>query len=243
MLSGGDRWGLKHGETTMKYEVLKGSVQGQAKRDNRDASFVRELSGDPAGPILVAGVADGVSQCPFGGAVARWFCRHMMESPIPVSTPEALAADIVRLIGERREAFAAEFQQSEDFARSSCTLALCAIAGNTLHAFWAGDSPIMLSRKVGDSHETEVLTKRDVDRFGHLTDHFGAGGPHSVKIVSRVLQAGDTVTLASDGFAQIWDPGSISGVYAESAFGSELVKQLLDYGFRDDATFVAIRIR
>lgn len=57
------------------------------------------------------------------------------------------------------------------------------------------------------------------------------------------IQAGDIITLMSDGFAQIWDPGSLSGVYANTAFGSELVKQLLDCGFRDDATFVAIRIR
>ena len=226
----------------LRWAVLKGSVQGREKRDNRDALFTREVE-LPGGILaLVAGVADGITQCPYGGAVARWVCRHLTDCPLSLASFSETPGTITRTIEEAREAFRKELAGSEDFAQSGCTLTVGVIVEGRLHGFWVGDSPILVSSSSGSPLETECLTSPDLNPNGELVDQFESNSPMSIKHVERRLRAGDVVTLATDGFTRIWDPGSLSSAYSEGLFDEGLTRQLLGLPFKDDATFIAIRI-
>ena len=230
------------GGRILRWRVLTGTVQGREKRDNRDALFTRELQDSEGQVILLTGVADGITQCPFGGAVARWVCRHLTDCRIDLASSPDIPGAVVRTIEEAREAFRTELAGSEDFARSACTLTIGAFAEDMFHGFWVGDSPILISASHGDLLETECVTSPDINTRGELLDQFGASSPLNIKHVEHAMHDGDVVTLATDGFTRVWDPGSLSSAYSEGLFDEGLTRQLLGLPFKDDATFVAIRI-
>ena len=225
------------------WRILQGSVQGKEKRDNQDSLFTREL-GTPGGErILFAGLADGITQCPFGGAVARWVCQHMARCPIRIDRPSDVKTEVMQSIRAARATFRRDLGEADDFAQSGCTLTVAAIAEGVFNGFWVGDSPVLLSAEVGDEFCTECITSPDHGPNGELLDHFGATSPLNIKHIARHLHVGDVVTLATDGFTRIWDPGSLSSVYSAGLFDEGLKRQLLRLPFKDDATFIAIRIQ
>lgn len=223
---------------------ISGSRQGAEKRDNRDSLFVREAYADSGERLLLAGVADGVGTHYFGGAVARWFCAYMRESVLPIQSCRTVADDARSIVEDAARAYAKDMTaRSDDYALSSATISFGVITENALHAFWAGDSPILLSSMSGSGYQTRRLSVPDVDPAGHLTDCFGVNLPRTLKRFEAPLKDGAIVTFATDGFCEQWDDSALSNAYREISFGKSLSKRLLAPPFRDDATFVALKLQ
>jgi len=226
----------------MKWKVVKGSVQGRQKPDNRDALFVREVAVTDGSAVLLAGIADGITKCPFGGAVARWVCRFLEQSDVQVAIAAEMVTAVPAMIVDARDAFRADLGQSDDFAQSGSTLTIAIVVEDVFHGFWVGDSPILFSSMADSGLSTECITRPDINSRGELFDQFGVNSPLNIKHVERHLRQGDVITLASDGFTRIWDTGSLSSAYTDGLFDKSLARYFLDQPFRDDATFIAIRI-
>jgi serine/threonine protein phosphatase PrpC len=134
-----------------------------------------------------------------------------------------------------------ELGQNEDWRTSAATLTLAVLFKDRYVGFWMGDSPVYVSRADGAQRTTEVLTRPHQDTMRRLTRLFTGEQTPSPEFFSGDFTPGTTITLASDGFAAIWDPGSLTErlhPWMESDLNP--VEPLMAMPFRDDATFVAV---
>ena len=226
----------------VQYPGRKG---GARVAENQDRIFVRawEQAGEH---MTLLGVADGVTNCPFGGSVARWVAEKLA---LPDYVPglggdpgNALASMLVRLYHE----FQAEFAENADMLKSACTLSVAWMLPGTLACAWVGDSPIFLLTPAGKVFHGEMLSRPDVNRTNlSLTDCFGNHAPGRFKSVVRPCPPGAVVVVASDG-AQL-DEASLSHTLPMLGFQRKWLDSLLDpirrQSVYDDISVVACLAR
>jgi len=108
----------------MHYEAISGTTIGSLMRDNRDALFIREIATDMGDIVVLFGVADGVTNCPYGGAVARWLQSRILDEIVPLESLDTIKRDVKQFVIDLRKKYLADLAQSEDFFRSGATLSL-----------------------------------------------------------------------------------------------------------------------
>jgi serine/threonine protein phosphatase PrpC len=183
-------------------------------QENQDRVLCRPLElGGSHGAVLA--VADGITSTPYGGSVARWIIeRHLARDELPLSggmegrLPETMSSylrDLYRL-------FQDELSDIDGFLDSGASLSVSVIWNGRAECFWAGDSPIFLSRRrEKGTYESEQISRPDRDPFGRLVNCFGARTPFDLRHQSQSLGSGDIVTVVSDGVAI--DPIRLDQIY------------------------------
>jgi len=186
-----------------RYQLYSATAKGKAHRENQDSAISRVIPWPgPPGNIYLAGVADGVTLTPFGGWVARWIARRLMQDPVFAAGGGPLAEQLAAYLKGAHQAFLAEFSRNEDMLCSASTLSLAAIQGNCAACFWVGDSPIYLTTRVAKAFATRRVSFPDVHpRLMSLTATFSGDvfAPHHEPIQ---MKKGDVLTLATDGLIQ-----------------------------------------
>jgi serine/threonine protein phosphatase PrpC len=215
--------------------------------ENRDRILRREIPiGDSPGLLLV--ISDGTTRSPNGGSVANWLVsKHLTEDPIEIPLGQepvlALRAYLERLYVQFKAEFAAP--EYEGMLNSAATLSVVLLHGQVADCLWAGDSPIYHSRKARKGYDTQLLTRPDHDRFGHLNNCFGSDAPFSLHHCNVPLAADDIVTLTSDGI--LVDDYTLGRIYHSHAFGTPAIQEMLRISrrppFWDDLSIVAGKVQ
>jgi serine/threonine protein phosphatase PrpC len=233
---------LKNNQTIGRYQLIHASVMGRDKNSNQDAVCIREVTieGETEPGCLIA-VMDGVTKCSYGGAVARWISASLSDWKVVVK-PAAIERQLTDWLNETHARYMDELGHNEDWRTSAATLTLAVLFNGRYAGFWMGDSPVYVARTDGTQRKTEVLTRPHQDTMRRLTRIFTGEMTPDPEFFSGDFTPGTTITLASDGFAAIWDSGSLAEQlkpWTES--GLNPVEHLMEMPFRDDATFVAVK--
>ena len=207
----------------VQYPGRKGGARGV---ENQDRIFVRTWE-QGGGLMTLLGVADGVTNCPFGGSVARWVADKLLQPEYaPDLAGDAGAAIASMLVGIYRE-FQTEFADNADMLDSACTLSVAWMRPGALACAWVGDSPIFLLTPAAKGFHGEMLSRPDVDRTTRkLTDCFGRHAPGQFKSVVRPCSPGAVVVVASDG-GQL-DEASLAHTLHKSGFSRKWLDSLLE---------------
>ncbi len=226
-----------------------GKREHTERTENEDRVLVREFSTQQTKcehPAVLVAVADGVSRCADGGAVAEWLLRQVESDEVFADDGEG---DLARQFHDYTEALRArfidEFASQPDIQESGCTFAAALIFGDKGAAFWAGDSPIHLLSPNGARFKARTLTIADKDPFtGALTDCFSGLTPFKVKQAGFAVKNGDIVIAVSDGMA--YDGQDLAGTLDRHGFNQEWVdaicQQSFDMPFSDDISIAAVKI-
>ena len=191
------------------YQLLAQTRPGQKRNvsplaANQDRALKREFpiaeTGRPEPAALIA-VADGVSRCPDGGAVADWIIHQKLER-------DALFGHAVTDLGgqfhsrvlEFHLEFLEQFRGDRLMLESGCTLAAALLYGSRCLVIWSGDSPIYHLQVRGQGYAAQELILADKDPYsGALTDCFSGVTPFCLHHRIVHLQPGEIIIAATDG--------------------------------------------
>jgi serine/threonine protein phosphatase PrpC len=171
---------------------------------NQDRALVREFAPGDTGqsePAALVAVADGVSRCPDGGAVAQWILHEKLdrEDLFFHSTMDPGGQLHSRLL-EFHQEFLEHFREDVLMLGSGCTLAAALLYGSRGLALWSGDSPVYhLQARDGRYHAQDLIVADKDPYSGALTDCFSGMTPFCLRHRSIRLQPGDIVIAATDG--------------------------------------------
>ena len=211
-------------------EVLQiqypGRKGGARAVENQDRIFVRtwEQGGEH---MTLLGVADGVTNCPFGGSVARWISEKLAHPDCVPDFAGDPGASLASMLAGLYQTFQVEFAENPDMLDSACTLSVAWIRTGALACAWVGDSPIFLLTPAAKGFQGEMLSRPDVHRTTRkLTDCFGRHAPGLFKSVVRPCSPGAVVVVASDG-GQL-DEASLAYTLPKSGFNRKWLAALLE---------------
>lgn len=185
-----------------RFRLLQTSLKGRkgpgTNDENQDRVFHRRLRRDGR-ELALFGIADGISRCPDGGAVAAYAIdQHLARARIFHREDAPPAVQLRAYLEALNARFYAEFASDLAMLESGATLSVGLLDGPAAHCFWVGDSPIFLARKKGERFKVSQLSIPDC--CGRLlTDCFGAESPFHLKHRQVALRAGDALIIASDG--------------------------------------------
>ncbi|MFT5468355.1 MAG: serine/threonine protein phosphatase PrpC [Verrucomicrobiales bacterium] len=219
--------------------------------ENEDRVLVREFTAEETrrgGPATLIAVADGVSRCADGGAVAEWILHERLAKDIPFESANTPILDQFRkYLLEIHKQFMGEFQSNLDIFESGCTLCAVLAYGNKAAAYWAGDSPIYHFQpgKTSDRMRVRQLTIPDKDPFtGALTDCFSGLTPFAVKQAGLNIAQGDIVVAASDGLA--FDGDDLVTTIHKLGYNEEWMTEICnlsyDQPYSDDISLAGFRV-
>jgi serine/threonine protein phosphatase PrpC len=229
------------------FEIISVTKEGRKATGNRsgnqDRIVNRVIEQVPGivGPVYFIAVADGVSQCSYGGSVARYVAeRHLQTDSLFRNPEQQLAQQFISYIKDLAANFYAEFADIPEMLDSACTLSVAILYGDQADCLWVGDSPIFFSKADGNRYLTERVSVPDV--LGtKMTDCFGKHTPCSLKLRSLNIGPGDIITVASDGLKH--DEQALSQVYEKIGFNSLLTAELVEAAthsrFYDDISVVS----
>lgn len=238
------------------YRTLSLSRPG-AKRDwieqkeNEDRVLVRTFSSRETfqdEPVTIVAVADGVSRCAAGGAVAEWLLLERVgkDAIFTLGEPD-LEKQFLKYLRTVHSEFLERFGSQRHILESGCTFCAAFVQGTKASAFWAGDSPVHHLRKNGGKLHARTLTIQDKDRFsGALTDCFSGVTAFNVKKASVYggLRPGDVMIAASDGLA--FDGEALAATIDQVGFTEEWMEELYERSYArpysDDISLAAIRL-
>ena len=177
---------------------LKGRKGSGTADTNQDRVLARKLRRGGT-ELAVVAVADGISRCPDGGAVASYLIeRHLSQDALCPDGDTPFATQLRKYLEKLHRGFCNEFADDPAMLESGSTLSVALLFEGEAHCFWAGDSPIFAARKKDDGYVVSQISTPDL--CGRLlTDCFGAGAPFHLKARRTVLRRGDILVLASDG--------------------------------------------
>jgi serine/threonine protein phosphatase PrpC len=194
-------------------------------------------------PLTLIAVADGISNCPYGGSVARYVVdRHLSRDTITL--PGAGAAEgLAGYLRALHDEFRREFADSPDMLASGCTVTAAALCGPILSYCWVGDSPLFVIRNTPKGWAARQLTRPDTDRLRVLTDCFGHGCPGVFKCGDLRLNPDDVVIAATDGACldEFLLESSLAALEFSDAWLEELARPAQSARFHDDISIIALR--
>lgn len=213
--------------------------------ENQDRLLVRSMPTlADSRPLTLIAVADGITNCAYGGSVARYVVeRHMEQDDLSQVSRDPVGGlvDYLRGLYDR---FRAEFEDSPDMLASGCTVTAAVIQGTTLSCCWIGDSPLFVLQRPTRNWTAKQITRPDVDRMGVLTDCFGHGCRGSFKSAALSLNPGDIVVAATDGACL--DESLLESSMDAGAFGESWLESLAlpaqGARYHDDISIVALRL-
>lgn len=181
--------------------------------------------------ILV--VADGIGSHPFGGSVARWFCKQLSNYQ---SDFDAFENEVKKLHSRLLE----EFLDFADMLESGASVSCVCISGDTARFLWAGDSPIWFCAPTRE--QSIQISSPHVGANGSLTQYFMGRHSFSPSTATQGLMDGDLIVVASDG-ANITLPDILDLQRSDNLEGSiaSIVDAAVQSEGSDDATLVAYR--
>jgi len=220
------------------------------RKSNEDRVLVRELDASAGGPALLVAVADGVSRCADGGAVAEWLIHERLAKDRFFSGDGAVPAEQCREIfhGYLRgvhEAFLKRFQHDHDLLESACTLAGAVVFPTHACVFSCGDSAVFLLRREDNGHAGFTLTRPDrVFGTSMLTDCFSGLTAFAVRVKTVEIEPGDILLAVTDGLvpgpeevAQRLDQGTFSQAWID-----DLCADSRSCPGSDDIAIAAVRV-
>lgn len=235
------------------YELLAQTRPGQKRNfspfaANQDRALQREFAAAATGkpePAALIAVADGVSRCPDGGAVADWIIHQKLER-------EALFGHGVSDLGGQFHSRVLEFHLEflEQFGNdvlmleSGCTLAAALLYGSRGLIIWSGDSPVYHLQVREHGYATQELILADKDPYtGALTDCFSGVTPFCLHHRIIHLQPGDIVIAATDGV--MYSGRQLAESIAEQGFTQGWMESVCEESYAtprsDDISIAAAR--
>jgi serine/threonine protein phosphatase PrpC len=217
-----------------------------ARPSNEDRVLVRSFDPSQGGPAILAAVADGVSRCADGGAVAQWLIHERL-SQDPVSFEAE--PDLSRLVGaylrKVHQDFLGHFSTDIDMMESACTLAGVLVRNDKACVFWSGDSPVHLLRKRDSGLEGQTVTTPDkIEGTPMLTDCFSGLTAFAFRTKIIELSAGDVIVCATDGLAL--EAKELAKSLNEHRFSREWAERICTDSYNlpgsDDIGVAAIRL-
>tara|TARA_R110002096_G_scaffold403766_3_gene601360 strand:- start:69007 stop:69741 length:735 start_codon:yes stop_codon:yes gene_type:complete len=218
-------------------------------KENEDRVLVREFSKEETfseSPTMLVAVADGVSRCADGGAVAEWLLTQIDRDVIFEENHQKTLINQFHDYAESlRAKFMVEFKDRPEIQESGCTFAAALVSGDTGAAYWAGDSPVYLITPNGERLKARTLTIADKDPYsGALTDCFSGVTPFRVKQAGFKVEPGHIVVAVSDGVA--YDGEDLAATIHSNGFTQEwmesICQQSFDMPFSDDISLAGVRI-
>ena len=222
---------------------IRATHQGRSHAENQDRVLTRKTYDRPLSGVIA--VADGITQCSYGGSVANWVVeRHLAKDRIFDARGD-FESETMRYLDGLRDEFLNEFAGWDDMLSSGAALSLVVIRGTEAHAFWAGDCPIYETSRHSGELQTSQVSRPDVEKTtGFLTDHFGGACPFVVKH-ARISPGTEIVTVTSDGL--VCDEVLLNQAYAEHDFTPQMAEALIQDTMTssrsDDSSFVAMRMQ
>lgn len=218
-------------------------------KDNEDRVLVREFPEEETFsefPAILVAVADGVSRCADGGAVAEWLLSQIGADVIfKEGGEQPLVKQFHDYAESLRARFMSEFKDRPEIQESGCTFAAALVSGEKGAAYWAGDSPVYLMTQNDGRLKARTLTIADKDPYsGALTDCFSGVTPFRVKQAGFTVGSGDLVIAVSDGVA--YDGEDLASTIQGNGFNQEwmesICQQSFDLPFSDDISLAGVQI-
>lgn len=217
-----------------------------ARRSNEDRVLVRSFELDQGGPAILAAVADGVSRCADGGAVAQWLIHERLsQDPVSLETEPDLSRLVGNYLRRVHQDFLGRFSTDTDMMESACTLAGVLVRKEKACVFWSGDSPVHLLRQRDSGLEGQTLTTPDkIEGTPMLTDCFSGLTAFAFRTKLIDLSPGDFIVCATDGL--VLEAKDLAESLQEHPFSKEWAEKICtdSYNFpgSDDIGVAAIRI-
>lgn len=220
---------------------VTGRKPGGRVAESQDYHVARALDSS-----ILIGVADGVTNCAYGGSVARWVMdRYLAVDPI-LKGNEGLHDALPVYLKDLYDLFKQEFVDMTDMLDSACTVCAACIDAGTVSFCWVGDSAGFVIRGGTRGANAHQFTRPDVDApTGKLSDCFGNHAPCTFKIESTPIEEGDVIVVATDG-AKL-DPSILAETFRQHGFKQEWLNELAFYAqsarFHDDITIVVHQVQ
>jgi serine/threonine protein phosphatase PrpC len=217
-----------------------------ARTANEDRVLIRTFHQAKGGPAVMAVVADGVSRCADGGAVANWLIHERLAVDDFLNGPNAQLPGLIRTYLKRvHQDFIERFEENDDMMESATTLAGVVVQNGKACIFWSGDSPVHLLRLREGRLHGETLTSPDkIHGTPMLTDCFS--GLTAFDFRTRVVdvRAGDFLVCATDGLVP--EAKELAVILSERPFSKEWAEEICTDSYNvpgsDDIGVAAIRI-
>ncbi len=202
----------------MKLQVTSHGLARNPSAVSDDATCVRQRA-----ETTVVALADGVGSSEQGGEAARravaMITDYYLAKPQTWGPHRALSEFLTQI----NRVFFQESQARHGSPELVCTLSVVALAGNWLHGFNVGDSPIYLWRKdrlitLSQSHALaqsgmEHVLARAVGLEPSVEPHF----------FETTIEAGDVLMLCSDGVSTALAPETIATLLSRRTSARSLV--------------------
>jgi serine/threonine protein phosphatase PrpC len=220
------------------------------KKANEDRVLCRRLDASEGGPAILMAVADGVSRCADGGAVAQWLLHERLAQDRFFAGEVTPGAQSCREIfhGYLRgvhDAFRRRFRQDAEMLESACTLAGAVVFPTHACVFSCGDSAVFLLRLEEKGRAGFALTRPDrVFGTSMLRDCFSGLTSFAVRVKTVELEPGDVLVAATDGLvpgpeeiARRLDAASFSQAWLDALCADSLAAP-----GSDDIAVAAVRV-
>jgi serine/threonine protein phosphatase PrpC len=231
--------------TAFSYTMAGRKRNLTARRTNEDRVLIREFPQDQGGPAILAAVADGVSRCADGGAVAQWLIHDRLAADdLLAKQEETLARTVEAYLRRVHDEFIGQFDGNEEMMESATTLAGVLVLGRRACVFTSGDSPVHLLRRDKDRLFGETLTEPDkIPGTPMLTDCFSGVTAFDFRVREVELHPGDFLICATDGLV-LGAEGlaeSLSGTPFSKQWAEHICTESYNFPGSDDVGVAAIR--
>ncbi len=216
--------------TAFAHTVAGQKRQWLGRADNEDRVLERLFPESEGGPAALIAVADGVSRCADGGAVAEWLLHRRLATDLllqGVPPGPGRCPGVKSYLRGLHSTFGKEFQQRRDLLESACTLAGALMFPDRACVFWSGDSAVHLLRREGERFAGFPLTRPDrIPHTSTLTDCFSGLTSFAVHVKEIDIRPGDILFGATDGL--VLDAESLADQLNQHPFSREWIEQLCD---------------
>lgn len=231
--------------TAFSYTMAGRKRNLTARRSNEDRVLIRSFETDQGGPAILAAVADGVSRCADGGAVAQWLIHERLAQDPILREGARLRDATAAYLKQVHDDFLRRFADNPDMLESACTLAGVLVRGTQACVFWCGDSPVHHLRRLSGRLEGKTLTTPDkIHGTAMLTDCFSALTAFAFRMQVLDVEPGDYLICASDGLVP--EAAELAESLNEHEFSKEWAKTICTYSYNfpgsDDIAVAAVRI-
>lgn len=229
----------------MSTHIMFGKTHvGKMHADNQDEIIIRRIDRADDQAIYVIGVADGISQTPYGGSVARWLRTRLTADVIFAEGACDVGREFAKYLRELHGLFLKEFEDQSDMLSSGASLSVACLWGDSAVCAWAGDCPIFVTIPKGKKLSTSQISVPDAHRVTRqLTDCFGAHMPFDFKQREFNLPQGGILTIASDGAQS--DEFTLTDLYQKGSLNPICLQEVIDTALKypkcDDVSIVACK--